>query len=574
MRPITWFVFLFVAVSAVPAGIVSSDFDELDSLTPAPTSDSPTSPQSSTVPPEEPVPTTTLPVPTTTTTVPPASTTTVPTPATTEPSGPTTTEPSPTTTAPAEPTTTVGEPVPTVTPAEPSSGSGEKIEIWAGCEVNHAIGPWSAGKGVKCLQSRLIDLGYSAVGVTGVWDRPTKRGVKNFQSSVGLLRRAEANPYTLWKMGIWDGARPPFPCDVSHAIGPWSAGKGVKCVQSRLIDLGYSAVGVTGGWDRPTKRGVKKFQSSVGLLRRAEANPYTLWKMGIWDGARPPFPCDVSHAIGPWSAGKGVKCVQSRLIDLGYSAVGVTGGWDRATKRGVKKFQRARGLLTLVGAGSATLHRMRIWSRDAHAPILVGTAKVASTPSIRSVGRRQVALTFDDGPWFPYSDQIISILNRYEVPATFFVLGAQVSGGAGSVRRAAAAGHSIQNHTWNHAAMTKLSDAGITATLRWTSSAVKSVTGQRTTCYRPPGGSSSARVVRTAAAANMSPEVLWDVDPSDYLRPPPYVLISHVLSRADGRGLNIVLHDGGGFRGNTVAALETIIQGLRARNYRFVSLCN
>ena len=122
--------------------------------------------------------------------------------------------------------------------------------------------------------------------------------------------------------------------------------------------------------------------------------------------------------------------------------------------------------------------------------------------------------------------------------------------------------------------MSGLSDAQIISTLQRTSSAVKSVTGKRTRCYRPPYGSTSTRVVRAAAAAGMSPEVLWNVDPSDYRRPSPYTLISHVLSRANGNGLIVLLHDGGGPRANTVAALEPIIRGLRARNYTFVKLCN
>jgi peptidoglycan/xylan/chitin deacetylase (PgdA/CDA1 family) len=67
---------------------------------------------------------------------------------------------------------------------------------------------------------------------------------------------------------------------------------------------------------------------------------------------------------------------------------------------------------------------------------------------------------------------------------------------------------------------------------------------------------------------------LWNVDPSDYLRPSPYTLTARVLSKANGQGLIVALHDGGGSRSNTVAALPSIIQGLKARGYVFVKLCN
>jgi peptidoglycan/xylan/chitin deacetylase (PgdA/CDA1 family) len=193
---------------------------------------------------------------------------------------------------------------------------------------------------------------------------------------------------------------------------------------------------------------------------------------------------------------------------------------------------------------------------------------------VYSVGRRQVALTFDDGPAIPYTEQIVSILNRNEVPATFFIVGQSVSWDADSLRLAARSGHSLQVHAWDHKTFTLLSDYEIGRQITRTSAAVRSATGRRTSCYRPPGGSTSSRVRSAAAAVGHAPEILWNVNPSDYLRPAPSTITSHILSRANGAGLIVGLHDGGGSRSNTVAALPSVISGLKARGYEFVSLCN
>ena len=208
-------------------------------------------------------------------------------------------------------------------------------------------------------------------------------------------------------------------------------------------------------------------------------------------------------------------------------------------------------------------------------PVASGSVFVpGQVASVRSVGARQVALTFDDGPIAPYTDQILSILNRYSVDATFFVVGFQVARGAESLRRAAATGHSVQNHTWDHPTLTRLSSSAIASQLNRTAASITGAIGKRSTCYRPPGGATNDRVRAAAASTGHAPEYLWNVDPSDWKRPASSTLVSRVLSKANGQGLIVGLHDGGGNRANTVAALPSIIQGLKARGYQFVTLCS
>jgi peptidoglycan/xylan/chitin deacetylase (PgdA/CDA1 family) len=169
---------------------------------------------------------------------------------------------------------------------------------------------------------------------------------------------------------------------------------------------------------------------------------------------------------------------------------------------------------------------------------------------------------------------VLDILAQTRVRATFFVVGDRVGSGTSILRRARNEGHSVQNHSWSHANLTQLSDSGIHAQLTSTSNAIQSAIGARPRCYRPPYGATNPRVQPVAGSAGVYPEVLWNADTSDYQRPPPSTIVQRALANADGRGLIILLHDGGGPRGNTVAALRDIISGLKARGYQFVTLCN
>ena len=90
--------------------------------------------------------------------------------------------------------------------------------------------------------------------------------------------------------------------------------------------------------------------------------------------------------------------------------------------------------------------------------------------------------------------------------------------------------------------------------------------------FPSPYGSTNSTVAAEGTRLGLA-QILWNVDPSDYLRPGASVIASRVLAAASGRGLVIGIHDGGGDRSQSVAALPTIIQGLRARGYTFVRLC-
>jgi peptidoglycan-N-acetylglucosamine deacetylase len=185
------------------------------------------------------------------------------------------------------------------------------------------------------------------------------------------------------------------------------------------------------------------------------------------------------------------------------------------------------------------------------------------------VGPRWLALTFDDGPRSS-TGGVLSVLGSHGVRATFFMLGAQVRGNAATARRVRAGGHQLGNHTWSHPMLAGCSDARIRLELSRTSEQIREATGVRVRVFRPPGGSTNDRVVRVAASLGMR-QVRWTVDPMDWRNPAPSTIRQRVLSHAK-TGSIVLMHDGGGDRSNTVAALPGIIDTLRDRGYYLVTM--
>lgn len=185
-------------------------------------------------------------------------------------------------------------------------------------------------------------------------------------------------------------------------------------------------------------------------------------------------------------------------------------------------------------------------------------------------GSNQVALTFDDGPSAAYTPQILDILQRYGVPATFFVVGQQAAQNPGLIRRMAAEGHSVQNHTWSHAWLTRYSDAAIADQLLRASRVIEELAGEAPHCYRPPFMAVSNRVRSVGAGLGLA-TIMWDVDPFDWKRPGSSAVTARVLG-ATGGGDIVLFHDTAGW--STVGALPAIIEGLRARGLEFVSICS
>lgn len=188
---------------------------------------------------------------------------------------------------------------------------------------------------------------------------------------------------------------------------------------------------------------------------------------------------------------------------------------------------------------------------------------------------KYVALTFDDGPNPPYTDEIVEYLHEQKVPATFFVVGMAVAKYPESVRREVRYGDAIGNHSWDHAHLVLETRRHIQRQLEMTDQAIVNASGEHTRLFRPPFGARDYTVIQVAHDLGYQ-VIMWSVPLArDWERPAPQVIADRVIRHVTN-GSIIVLHDGnkgvGGDREPTVEATKIIVQELRRQGYRFVTV--
>lgn len=223
-------------------------------------------------------------------------------------------------------------------------------------------------------------------------------------------------------------------------------------------------------------------------------------------------------------------------------------------------------LRALAGTGAGSLA-----ARERAAENAAINRTLAYTPWVRIAGaqHREIALTFDDGPG-PYTPQIVAILQREHVPATFFEVGVLERYFDGATDAIVADGDAIGDHTEQHAAMSTLSASAQSAQLLEQAAAVEGQGAPFPRLFRPPYGMWDAATLALLRRYRML-MVLWTVDTNDYRRPGVHAIVKAALAGARP-GAIILLHDAGGNRSETVAALPRIIAGLRRRHYRLVTV--
>ncbi|GAA3040998.1 polysaccharide deacetylase family protein [Kitasatospora albolonga] len=181
-----------------------------------------------------------------------------------------------------------------------------------------------------------------------------------------------------------------------------------------------------------------------------------------------------------------------------------------------------------------------------------------------------VALTFDDGPHPEHTPRVLELLGGYGIRAAFFCIGLHALAHPELVRRIVAEGHVLGNHTWSHAYLPDLGPAGLRHQLGSTGEALAEASGAGLpTLMRPPYGGRSPELMERVAELGLT-TVLWDVETNDWARPGAEVIADRVL-RQVRPGSVVLMHDGGGDRSQTVAALPLVVDGLRRRGYRFVT---
>ena len=191
---------------------------------------------------------------------------------------------------------------------------------------------------------------------------------------------------------------------------------------------------------------------------------------------------------------------------------------------------------------------------------------------IRNVKDRKIlraALTFDDGPKDGYTGELLSVLREKKVKATFFLLGIDIQLRSGDVKKIAADGHVIANHSMTHRNMKNLTYDEIRAELKDCSDLLESITGKRPRFMRPPGGQYNSNVFKACNAEKLIP-VFWTNNPGDYRDnwKTARALSRRVINQRKNGDI-ILLHLGLPI---TVEALSAIIDSYHRAGYRFITL--
>jgi polysaccharide deacetylase family sporulation protein PdaB len=184
--------------------------------------------------------------------------------------------------------------------------------------------------------------------------------------------------------------------------------------------------------------------------------------------------------------------------------------------------------------------------------------------------RKELALTFDDGPDPTETNKILDILKKYNVKATFFVIGKNIELDSASVKRASDEGHEIGNHTYDHSDISKLSDKQIKEQILKCEELIVSVTGKKPSIFRPPYGSYNKGNISKIAEENGYKIVLWGgVDALDWKNPPAQEISNSIINNVINGDI-ILLHD---YKTeNTLKALDTIIPQLLEKGYKFKTI--
>ncbi|WP_293900762.1 glycosyltransferase [Phenylobacterium sp.] len=192
-----------------------------------------------------------------------------------------------------------------------------------------------------------------------------------------------------------------------------------------------------------------------------------------------------------------------------------------------------------------------------------------------------VAITFDDGPDRRWTPKILDILKQKHAPATFFVIGKNMSNNPDIVAREVDEGHDVGNHTWTHPNIGEVPVAEASVELSATQRLFETITGRSMRLFRPPyfgdAEPSTPQEVAPLLVGQTQDYVAVGlrIDPDDWKKPEPKHIIDTTISRLADTvrpGQVVLLHDSGGDRSRTVEALPGLIDAIRAHGYRLVTV--
>ena len=284
------------------------------------------------------------------------------------------------------------------------------------------------------------------------------------------------------------------------------------------------------------------------------------------------------HTLGAGDRGRHVRALQQRLArvpGLGFPDPGrYYDAYDAATREAVIHIQQRADLVPTGVVDRATWEAVDA-ARQAPEPAPPPANVEPSAPAAHDrTGAPLVYLTFDDGPHPEWTPRVLDLLDGHDAPATFFVLGQNVSRYPAIVERMVAAGHEAENHTFDHIWLDKAPRDLFVSQVEAADDALHAAAGERVdpiACLRPPYAAMNEHTRSIAAELGKS-IVLWSVDTQDWRRPGADQIAAHVFSNVRP-GAIVLMHDGGGERSQTVEALAAVLDGLTARGYAFGVLC-
>ena len=201
--------------------------------------------------------------------------------------------------------------------------------------------------------------------------------------------------------------------------------------------------------------------------------------------------------------------------------------------------------------------------------LLLSTLPILPVRAVESTDAPRVALTFDDGPHPGRTKRILALLDRYSVKATFFILGCNAEYYPEPLALAVAAGHEIEDHSFDHVTRGKTAlelENSITKTAR----IIEQASGRSPRFFRPPEGKCTPELNEALSVLGYE-SVFWTVDSRDWTGKPAEAIARDVLAQVKD-GDVLLFHDYTCPGENTLHALEKIIPALLSRGYRFVTV--
>ncbi|MEV7147329.1 glycosyltransferase [Streptomyces sp. NPDC093084] len=273
-------------------------------------------------------------------------------------------------------------------------------------------------------------------------------------------------------------------------------------------------------------------------------------------------PSRIERAAGRAAALQKPRVILALLLLLALTCVLLLDGYLRAEVGGD---QRVR-----TGAGSADVPD-RILNGG---PILTFRGGRAATVSVPA---KTIALTFDDGPDPTYTPQVLKILHRYDVPATFFLVGSMVSRYPGIVKTMVDQGNEVGIHTFTHVDLSYQSNARVNREMRQSQLALAGAAGITTTLFRAPYSSETDAIddyswpVYQRLGKEGYTSVFVDTDSDDWKKPGVSKIIDWATPKK-GKGASVLFHDAGGERTQTIEALPRYIEKMKAKGYTFTTI--